>query len=302
MLARALRVGLFGTVVFAAWCAWWFAARQDAGWFAVLAVFAAAFLALPVTLTLASFAVAGLYRSPAPPDARVGPLGYARCVLVETFWFIALYWLVQAFPRRLLPGEAEPQSAGGPAVLLVHGFTCNAGVWVWFARELRRRGHAVFTLTLEPVYGPIDGYAAAVADRVGQISAGGRAVAIVGHSMGGLVARAYLRRYGGERVSALVTLGSPHHGTALAPLALGRNAFQMRRGSAWLAALEASEAGSHPVPVTSVYSCHDNIVAPQASSALADAANVALGGMGHMSLLFSTRTAAIVDEALRAQR
>jgi triacylglycerol esterase/lipase EstA (alpha/beta hydrolase family) len=167
---------------------------------------------------------------------------------------------------------------------------------------LRRRGHAVHTVTLEPIHGPIDGYVAVLAERVAALSAGGRRVSIIGHSMGGLVARAYLRRHGGAGIGAVVTLGTPHHGTALAPLAFGRNAFEMRRTSAWLAALEAAEAGAWPVPVTSVYTCHDNIVAPQRSSELAGAVNVPLGGMGHMTLLFSPRVAAIVDGALRAQR
>jgi triacylglycerol esterase/lipase EstA (alpha/beta hydrolase family) len=42
---------------------------------------------------------------------------------------------------------------------------------------------------------------------------GAAQVALVCHSMGGLVARAYLRAYGDEAVACVVTLGSPHRGT-----------------------------------------------------------------------------------------
>ena len=40
---------------------------------------------------------------------------------------------------------------------------------------------------------------------------------IIGHSMGGLVARHYIQGHGGDqRVKSLITLGSPHHGERLA--------------------------------------------------------------------------------------
>ncbi len=41
----------------------------------------------------------------------------------------------------------------------------------------------------------------------------GTKVNIVGHSMGGLVARAYMQKYGESKVSNIVTAGSPHEGT-----------------------------------------------------------------------------------------
>jgi hypothetical protein len=60
-----------------------------------------------------------------------------------------------------------------------------------------------------------------------------------------------------------------------------------------------SEQTGLPVPMTSIYSCHDNFVAPQDSSVLAGAKNVPLTGIGHLSLLFSERVAALVDAELR---
>jgi triacylglycerol esterase/lipase EstA (alpha/beta hydrolase family) len=97
-----------------------------------------------------------------------------------------------------------------------------------------------------------------------------------------------------------VTLGTPHHGTALAPFGYGRNAREMRVTSEWLGALRAFEEGAYTVPVTSVFTHHDNMVAPQISSELAGATNVPLGGLGHMSLLFSSRVTTVVAERLDA--
>jgi triacylglycerol esterase/lipase EstA (alpha/beta hydrolase family) len=300
MLARALRVGLLLSLAFALLCAQLLAGGTRGTWLEWLATFLAAFVALPLVLTVASFVVAAWYRAPAPPSARVGLVRYLQGVVVETFWFTALYWFMQAFPRFVLKPENDQRAGTQVPVLLVHGFTCNAAVWAWLAPELRRRGYAVFTVNLEPIHAPIDSYAAAVAAAVERLSAatGGGKVAIVGHSMGGLVARAYLRKSGGRSVATLVTLGTPHHGTALAPFGFGRNAFEMRRTSAWLGGLRAFEEGGWPAPVTSIYSYHDNLVAPQTSSELAGATNVPLGGLGHMTLLFSPRVANAVAAAL----
>lgn len=303
MLARALRLALLALLAVAGAVAWWAGGRFDLGPIGRGGVFVAAFAAVPFAITVLSFLLAWIHRSPAPVALAVGPVGYVRCVLAETYRFASLYLFAQAFPGLVLP-DAEDQRVGDrDPVLLLPGFVCNAGVWYAFARALRGRGHAAFPVTLEPVYGPIDGYADAVAQRVEALSAasGGRRVALVGHSMGGLIGRAYLRKYGGARVSRLVTLGSPHHGTALAPYGHGRNAREMRRMSAWLGGLQAFEEGGYPVPVTSVFTYHDNIVAPQRSSELAGAANVPLGGMGHMMLLFSPRVVEIVVRELEAE-
>lgn len=302
MLARGLRIGLLATIAFAAACAAALAPPEMRGWGATLAVFVVAFLAVPVMITVASFVLAAVYRSSVPPMLRAGPLGYLRCMLVEALWFAVLYWGLQAFPGLARGAQGGDRIGERTPVLLIHGFMCNAAVWVWLRRALRRRGHAVFTLDLEPVYGAIDAYAEPVAAHVARISAsaGGRKVAVVGHSMGGLVGRALLRRFPGAPVSCLITLGTPHHGTALAPFGYGHNAREMRVTSAWLGGLRAFEEGAYPVPVTSVFSHHDNVVAPQVSAELAGATNVPLGGLGHMSMLFSGRVATIVAERLDA--
>ncbi|MNT62105.1 Extracellular esterase EstB precursor [compost metagenome] len=111
--------------------------------------------------------------------------------------------------------------------------------------------------------------------------------------MGGLVARAWLRHYGAARVARIVTIGTPHHGTALANLAAGANAHQMSRvngtPSGWLAQLAASETPELRALITSIYSHHDNIVAPQSSAQLPGARNIAFGGIGHVALASDAR-------------
>jgi pimeloyl-ACP methyl ester carboxylesterase len=106
---------------------------------------------------------------------------------------------------------------------------------------------------------------------------------LVAHSMGGLVARRYLQRYGARRrVAGLCTIGSPHRGSALARWARGRAAAQMRPGNAWLSALPLPAA---TLPTLSIWSDADNFVAPADSSRLDGARNLQLAGRGHFELL-----------------
>jgi pimeloyl-ACP methyl ester carboxylesterase len=140
------------------------------------------------------------------------------------------------------------------------------------------------------VWADIDDYAQGIERRIDEVLAatGAQRVILVGHSMGGLVLRAYLRRYRSAKVARIVTLGSPHQGTRLASLGLGRNARQMRVGSAWLAALASPGAVPLPPGSASIFSFHDNYVFPQCACAtLQDAASVALGGVSHLGMAFS---------------
>jgi len=179
----------------------------------------------------------------------------------------------------------QPEARGLP-VLLIHGYACNSGYWLPMSKQLTRAGISHYGIDLEPPGAAIDDFAPQVHAAVERLRAesGGKQVVIVGHSMGGLVARAYLRKHGDAHIARVVTLGTPHHGTALAQFGPGGNAVQMRRGSAWLDLLNASDADLQRELFCSIYSVHDNIIAPQDSSALPGARNVVFGAIGHVAL------------------
>ncbi len=100
-------------------------------------------------------------------------------------------------------------------------------------------------------------------------------------------------------MARIVTLGSPHQGTRLARLGLGRNAQQMCIDSPWLAALGLPAAVPLPPGSASIFSFHDNYVFPQqACSALEGAANVAVGGVSHLGMAFSPLMLGELLEAL----
>jgi pimeloyl-ACP methyl ester carboxylesterase len=76
-----------------------------------------------------------------------------------------------------------------------------------------------------------------------------RHVSVIGHSMGGLVARAALRTEAGSRIERLITLGTPHGGS-YAPVQALRGVYPLIRRLAQLDPLHSAEALARDVFAT----------------------------------------------------
>lgn len=291
-LLRTLLLVQLGAALLIAWAA---AARTGlAAWQAVCLGLACVIL-VRLLINMNNFVMAARFASATPSAFRLGAAARLR-LLAEEFKASMLVTSWQG-PRAGAATRIYPDSPG-PPVLLLHGYGCNSGYWAHLTPLLdaARISHA--TLDLEPVAGDIDGYVPLVEQAVRELCAATAApqLAIVAHSMGGLVARAWMRAHGTARVARVITLGTPHHGTALARFGLGRNAVQMREGSPWLRELAASEDAAARALVTSLYTHHDNIVAPQESSRLPGARNLEFGGIGHVALGSNPR---VLDAVMR---
>jgi predicted alpha/beta hydrolase family esterase len=246
-------------------------------------------------ITANNFVVSARSASATPPQFQLSALGKLRLFIEE---FVATMrhssWNM---PRARPHLRIHPPSAV-PPVLLLHGYGCNSGYWAHLTPLLdaARISHAA--IDMEPLLAGIDDFVPQVAQAVEDLCrrSGAPQVILVGHSMGGLVARAYLRAHGAARIAHVFTLGTPHHGTALADAAPGINAVQMRRwdqeaalDNAWLRELASSEESASRALITSIYTHHDNIVSPQTSSYLQGARNLELGGVGHVAMASNPR-------------
>lgn len=248
---------------------------------------------------LATYAVAWWWGSPVPPPFRIGPIRFVAHAAAELAALAAAYAVFQPFERAWMGGAGPLRASGARLpVLLVHGYVCNRGIWRPLTRVLRARGESVWAASYEPVYGSIESAVPQLAAQVdAALATSGHArVVLVAHSMGGLVVRAYLRAHGGAKVARAVTFGAPHGGSMHAHLGAGENAREMEPGSAWLGGLEAAEQSGLAAPLVSIYSHHDNFVAPQSSGAHPQARNVALAGVGHVAMHHSR---AVRDLVLR---
>ena len=276
-------------------------------WWLALAAGAGAVLLVRVALTANNFVMTARFSSPTPDSFRIGALARLRlfgeefmATLLHSSWFMA-----NARARERI----YPDSDHLP-VLLLHGYGCNSGYWAHLTPLLDAAHISHAALDLEPVLGAIDDYLPLVQQACEQLCTKTNAsqLIIVAHSMGGLVARAYMREHGADRVAHVFTLGTPHHGTSLASFGVGRNAAQMRRQagaqapeSAWLQALAASENAASRALITSLFTHHDNIVAPQTSSQLEGARNIAFGGVGHVAMGRNPRVLARLMDELVAE-
>lgn len=259
-----------------------------------------------VTLRCAVVPLGVVVAAAVEPRDRRRRLGPARAIAVCVRECAALWWnyVLAPFDSWLnAPGDARrlPLARGGarppPDVILVHGIMCNRVVWRPFQAALARRGLASRAVNLAPLLGSLDAMAECLAARLH----GARPpVVLVGHSMGGLVARRALQLHPELAVAGIVTIGTPHRGSVQAAFAPGLATRSMRRDSGWLAELER---GEQPPPGTrrlAIRSLHDELVSPTDAALWQDATNLVVEGVGHVALLADERVIDAVAAELLA--
>lgn len=211
-----------------------------------------------------------------------------RAWLDEVWADAKLFYWQQPFRSNRWPDHLPDQNekTARRGIIFIHGFICNRGFWNPWLAQLEHSGHACLALNLEPVFSSIDGYVPQLEEAVVRMKqATGMAPILVCHSMGGLVARAWMRAAkADDRIQHVFTIGSPHHGTWLGRFSLVINGWQMREVSPWLQQLEADEPMQRRAKFTCFYSNCDNIVAPALSGTLEGALNLHVAGAGHVVL------------------
>jgi triacylglycerol esterase/lipase EstA (alpha/beta hydrolase family) len=170
-------------------------------------------------------------------------------------------------------------------VVIVNGTFGPAFFYEPLAARLRADGNEVHIFQLTNLgTGDIAATARDLARFVDGVRAttGAARVDLVGHSQGGLVARQYVKYLGGATtVDSLISLGTPHYGTAVANIAdffgggncLGIVACQqMAVGSAFVNELNAGDDTIGAVRYTNLYTALDELVRPVANASLRDGA------------------------------
>ncbi|TLS44474.1 alpha/beta fold hydrolase [Streptomyces montanus] len=196
-----------------------------------------------------------------------------------------------------------------PPVVLLHGFIDNRSVFVLLRRSLAQHGRQqVESLNYSPLTCDIRTAAELLGRHIEEICerTGRHEVDIVGHSLGGLIARYYVQRLGGDvRVRTLVTLGTPHSGTAVVPMMNAHPIVrQMRPGSAVIE--ELRERAPHcRTRFVSFWSDLDQLMDPLETACIEHpdllAQNVRVSGIGHLALPVHPAVAAGIRQALEAE-
>ncbi|HEY0254853.1 MAG TPA: alpha/beta fold hydrolase [Kofleriaceae bacterium] len=196
---------------------------------------------------------------------------------------------------------ALPSGQGPRPIILLHGYGMNRANFYVLATRLRAAG-------LGPVFGFeywTLGRVAAGARQLGWFvdevreKTGAAEVDIVGHSMGGVVARYYVTFAGGDPyVRRLITLGSPHAGTDLGKLGFGHPGRELVLGSKLVTRLAATPVPAH-AKVTTILSHADALVPASGQPEIAGAERIVYDDLGHVSLMISRRVARDVIDRLR---
>lgn len=273
----------------------------DLNWAVSAGLGLGAILLVRMGITANNFFINRYYCDPSTDEGRLSWREWLGLYLNE--FRTTMYCSSWSMPFYRFDRRPAAHSTSLP-VLLIHGYGCNSGYWHGMSKALSRAGITHHALDLEPVFTDIDDYVPQVRAAVDALWAetGHDRVIILAHSMGGLVARAYLRAEGDARIAKVITLGTPHNGTGLANFGVGQNSQQMRRKGTtqqgevndWLRQLQDSETEAGRSRFVSLYSEHDNIIAPPDSSRLPGARNIAFKAVGHVALAFTPAVQACV--------
>jgi triacylglycerol lipase len=229
----------------------------------------------------------------------LGPTSHLRALP-----FIALTELVASarsacwpVARLVHPLPDPPVESPRAPVVLVHGFLGHPDMFRPLQRRLydagfgrvARVGYPSTRSTLDAIVARIEQVAAPLADRWGPVD-------LVGHSLGAVACRAWIKLFGGARhVARFVSLGGPHAGTSLHRMVPPRLAEVLDPAGPWVRRLSE---GPEPVPTTVIRSRYDHQVVPPLRAALPGVREIVLTGYGHNGLLWSRTAHEAVIEVL----
>jgi pimeloyl-ACP methyl ester carboxylesterase len=146
---------------------------------------------------------------------------------------------------RMAPSSGLPKAA-----ILLHGLGHHPGGMDRLTETLGRAGWAVANVGYPSLRRPVEDHAIA-ASRIARamVEDGAETVSMVGHSLGGLVARSAMARAcaDGWKPGRLVLIGSPARGAAIADVLKSVTAYQMLTGSCGQA-VTAAGAANVPLP------------------------------------------------------
>ena len=196
--------------------------------------------------------------APAPTEAHHPPPGW-HLVALELrapweLWSVLPSW----------PVLSKAPAGDGHPVVVFPGLTASDGSTLPLRAYLKNLGYDVYGWNQGYNFGPRAGVLEAARQQILQTAeATGRAVSLVGWSLGGIYARELAKELP-ELVRSVITLGTPFGGSHKSTNAW--KLYELAAGHKITDAIEQFDlAIAPPVPTTSIYSRSDGVVAWQAS-------------------------------------
>jgi pimeloyl-ACP methyl ester carboxylesterase len=216
---------------------------------------------------------------------------------------------VAAFARQALllpydltpPDKPIPARAGDDVLIFLHGLFATAGV----LRPIRRAvaKHAgIHDIPLSYPPGPgIEAIAARTGDIVRQLPDDIR-VHLIGHSLGGIVARFFAQETPDPRIVQTISMASPFAGVTGARMLGFAGARDMDPASPLLRRIVLGAGRTTSIPHLSIVAGSDAVVKSPVTHALPGGDVVIMHGRGHNTLLFDEEVARIIEQRVLSFR
>jgi triacylglycerol lipase len=186
----------------------------------------------------------------------------------------------------------------------VHGYTGNSSNWTTALSVFRAGGFGRLYTYDYNWAGSNQTSAAGLRNMVNSVRSqtGAAKVAIVNHSMGGLVTRWYLEELGGDQyVSHVASIAGANHGTTFAGACLiNISCIEMYPGSLFITDLADGDETPGSARYRTWYSACDGIIIPYTSTRLSGATNTNVACQTHLGFLTDTSVLAQIRSFIAA--
>ncbi|MBW2460696.1 MAG: hypothetical protein JRH11_03555 [Deltaproteobacteria bacterium] len=197
-------------------------------------------------------------------------------------------------------GRTPPRVTGERVAVFVHGYMAGGAVFDPLRARVERE---LGISTIDFSYGPLGSFDAVLTRFAAHVEAAlpeGVQVSLVGHSLGGILARAFLHEHpGGIAVDQLLTIATPHAGTRAVRFLPVGPATALKPGSAVLSSLEEHRGKRPDVTRVALIAGADALCSPVASAGELPGAEVHhVDGVGHNEVIFDERVHDLVTHHL----
>jgi len=204
--------------------------------------------------------------------------------------------LAAAAHRQSDPAPAEAATIN--PIILVHGFTGTPSSMNTLKSRFEAQGRQAFAIDYTSENNVTNAQALATFINSVKAQTGASQVDLVGHSMGGLSTRYYIKRLNGAgNIAQYVSLGTPQYGVWSACLLLTSYGGQMCPTSSFLKDLNSGDDTVGSLLYTTIYSTSDGTVPTSSSRLDGGACFKQVSGVSHSGLLTDQ---GVFDAALAA--